>query len=84
MRKKKTKAEKECNHKWIKLVAQVKKKMMPVPVFVCLKCGTLKVGVHTIRISRTRLDMGGKPIYNASTIHANSRLRIPSGTDMFD
>lgn len=61
--------EKPCKHEWIKLVAQVKKKIVPVPVFVCLGCGTLRVGVHTIRISRSRIDMGGKPILNASELH---------------
>jgi len=61
--------ERECHHKWLRLVAQRGKKYVPAPVWVCTVCGTLKVGKRTIRISRYRLDMGGKPITNASEVH---------------
>jgi len=60
---------KKCKHRWINLVGKSGKKFIPTPLWVCLGCGTLKVGRRTIRISRYRLDMGNKPIYNASEVH---------------
>jgi len=68
-KRKKTVQEKACRHKWIRLVAKQGKKYIAAPVWVCTRCGTLRVGTHTIRISRYRLDMGNKPIYNASEVH---------------
>ena len=53
----------ECQHKWIPLLGRVGRKNIPTSLFTCLKCGEMKVGTHTIRISRYRLDMGGHPIY---------------------
>lgn len=56
------------NHKWIPLLGMDKKKSVPTSLFTCLKCGDLKVGVHTIKISRFRLDMGELPINNVAGI----------------
>lgn len=63
------KMEKKCKHQWVKLIAEHNKKLVSTPLRVCLKCGTLKVGTHTIRISQHRLDMDNKPILNASEVH---------------
>lgn len=73
-----------CQHQWIALLGKKGKKIVTTSVFTCLKCGEMKVGEKTIRISRHRLDMGNKPIRNASHVIVNSRLRIPVGTNMFD
>jgi len=54
----------ECkNHKWIPLLGVDKGKNIPTSLFTCLKCGDLKVGEQTIKISRFRMDMGELPIY---------------------
>jgi len=57
------KKEKECRHKWIPLLGRVGRKNVPTSLFTCLKCGEMKVGTNTIRISRYRLDMGEHPLY---------------------
>lgn len=57
----------DCRHQWAPLMAKAGKKTLPSLVNVCLRCGELKVGQRTIRMSRYRLDMGGKPIKNTST-----------------
>ena len=43
-------------------MARAGKKNVPSSIFTCLKCGEMKVGKHTIKISKNRLDMGGLPI----------------------
>ena len=59
----------ECkSHKWIPLLGIDKKKSVPTSLFTCLKCGDLKVGTHTIKISRYRLDMGELPINSVAGI----------------
>ena len=55
-----------CQHKWIPLLGRVGKKTIATSLFTCLKCGEMKVGKRTIRISRFRLDMGHKPIYSCT------------------
>jgi len=61
--------EKECKkHKWIPLLGIDKRKSVPTALFTCLKCGDLKVGTHTIKISRYRLDMGELPINSVAGI----------------
>jgi len=68
MDKKKTE-DKECKkHKWIPLLGVDKKKTVPTFLFTCLKCGDLKVGTQTIKISRYRLDMGELPINSVAGI----------------
>jgi len=52
----------DCQHRWVPLVARAGKKNIPTSLFTCLKCGEMKVGKHTIRISRYRMDVDGKPI----------------------
>lgn len=64
-------------HKWIPLLGVDKKKTVPTFLFTCLRCGDLKVGTQTIKISRFRLDMGELPIYNAAGI----RLMNPPSAD---
>ncbi len=82
---KKQQKEKKCKHQWAALMAQKGKKVVAVPsAKICLKCGLLKIGVRTIKISRFRLDMGDLPIRNASEVIINSRLKVPVGTDMYD
>lgn len=66
---KKERESEDLQHQWAPLVAQVEGENIPIPVFVCLKCGSFKVGTHTIKISKNRLDMGNKPINNASEVH---------------
>ena len=61
---------KRCNHQWLQLVAKKGEGFVEAPIWVCENCGTLRIGKHTIRISRYRLDMGNKPIYNASAVYA--------------
>jgi len=57
---------KDCKHQWFPLTAKVGKKTVPSLIFTCLKCGEMKIGKHTIRMSRFRLDMGGLPIENVA------------------
>ena len=53
----------ECiRHRWIPLLGIDKKRSVPTSLFTCLRCGDLKVGRRTIKISRFRLDMGELPI----------------------
>ena len=76
-----------CKHNWAKLVAQKGKNFFLVSnLKVCLKCGQLRVGKKTIRISKDRIDMGGKPIREVGKllIRTDGRLKIPVGTDRFD
>ena len=55
-------------HKWIPLLGIDGKKSVATSLFTCLKCGDLKVGVQTIKISRFRLDMGELPINSVAGI----------------
>ncbi|MCX6751689.1 MAG: hypothetical protein NT161_02915 [Candidatus Nomurabacteria bacterium] len=66
----KAKQEPECKkHKWIPLAGKGKKgKKVPTALFTCLKCGDLKVGTHTIKISRYRMDMGELPMNSIAGI----------------
>jgi hypothetical protein len=57
-----TDKEHECQ--WIPLVGKEGNTVISTFLFTCLKCGNLKVGRHTIKISRFRLDMDDKPIKN--------------------
>lgn len=85
--KKQQKKQKEdvCKHQWASLMAQRGKKIIAVPsAKICLKCGLLKVGTRTIRISRFRLDMGNLPIKNVSKVLINDKLKVPVGTNMYD
>ncbi len=76
---KKQKKEKACKHQWASLMAQRGKKVIAVPsAKICLKCGLLKVGTRTIRISRFRLDMGSLPIKSAG------KVLIDTGPDRGD
>ncbi len=65
--------EKSCKHQWATLVAQRGKKVAPVPAAkICLKCGDLKIGQNTIKMSVTRLSIEG-----------GTKLKIPVGTDLY-
>lgn len=68
---KKTTEKTNCkNHRWIPLVGiDSKRRTVPTSLFTCLKCGDLKVGTRTIKISRFRLDMGELPINNVAGIN---------------
>lgn len=60
---------KDCKrHKWIPLLGIDKNKSVPTFLFTCLRCGDLKVGTQTIKISRFRLDMGELPINTVAGI----------------
>lgn len=59
------------NHKWIPLVGLDNKKTVPTSLFTCIRCGDLKVGKKTIKISRFRMDMGELPINNVAGIKLN-------------
>ena len=56
------------NHKWIPLLGINNGKSVPTSLFTCLKCGDLKVGARTIKISQYRLDMGELPMNNVAGI----------------
>jgi len=74
-----------CKHQWASLLAKKGEKLISVSALkVCLKCGLLKIGKKTIRISRFRIDMGNKPIRNVSRIYINERLKIPVGTNLYE
>ncbi len=63
------KKETDCNkHRWIPLLGVEKKRSVPTSLFTCLMCGDLKVGVQTIKISKSRLDMGELPINSVAGI----------------
>ncbi len=67
--KEKKEEKTECSkHRWIPLLGIDKKKSVPTSLFTCLKCGDLKVGTQTIKISRFRLDMGELPINSVAGI----------------
>jgi len=67
--KEKMKEITECKkHKWIPLLGIDGKKSVPTSLFTCLRCGDMKVGIRTIKISRFRLDMGELPINNVAGI----------------
>lgn len=53
---------------------------------VCLNCGMLKVGRHTIRLSKDRLDMDSKEIRSVGKLKMNAlgKLKIPVGIDLFE
>jgi hypothetical protein len=73
-----------CKHQWANLLVAKDGKIIPVSTLkICLKCGELKIGKKTIRLSKSRLDMDGKPIRNVSQIDISNRLKIPVGTDLF-
>ncbi|MFA5830891.1 MAG: hypothetical protein WC878_03625 [Candidatus Paceibacterota bacterium] len=70
----------ECKrHKWIPLLGVDKKKSVPTSLFTCLHCGDLKVGIHTIKISRYRLDMGELPINSVAGIKLTNAPSPASG-----
>lgn len=76
--------KKECEHKWGMILAKRKKEvLMTKSAQMCVKCGLLKIGSHTIKISRNRIDMDGKPIRNVSAIDISNRLKIPVGTNLY-
>jgi ribosomal protein L32 len=73
-----------CKHKWAQLLVRRRNKIVSASSLkVCLNCGELKIGKHTIRISKNRIDMDGKPIRNVSSIDISERLKIPVGIDKF-
>ncbi len=52
-------------HQWVPLLAKIKNKVIELSALkVCLKCGVLKIGKNSIKVSRYRLDMDNKPIKN--------------------
>ncbi len=52
-------------HRWAFLLAKAKNKTIPISsVKVCIKCGVLKIGKNSIKVSRYRLDMDGNLIIN--------------------
>lgn len=77
-----------CDHSWGNLLTQQGKRIIPVKFArLCIKCGQLKVGLHTIKISKNRLDMGNLPINNALKVLINNtggRLKVPVGTNLYD
>ena len=58
-------------HQWAPLIAKHKNEEKVLSfLHVCLKCGQLKIGKKTIRISKYRIDMGSGDIKNAGKIYA--------------
>lgn len=72
-----------CKHKWGLVLVRYKDKTLASSAKMCVKCGLLKIGSHTIKLSKDRLDMDGKPIQNVSRIDISSRLKIPVGTNLY-
>ena len=66
-------------HKWIPLLGIDKDKSVPTALFTCIRCGDLKVGTHTIKISRYRLDMGELPINSVAAIKLTNAPSPASG-----
>jgi hypothetical protein len=67
-----------CKHQWANLLVKKGKKIVEVKnLKICLKCGELKLGKKTIRISKDRIDMDQKEIRNLGL------LQIPVGTDRY-
>ncbi len=74
-RKKPIKKEREqnCQHQWASLMAKHKKEIVPVSsAKICLKCGEMKIGTQTVKISKNRL-----------AVIAPTRLKIPVGTNIY-
>ncbi len=83
--KKKEEQNTECEHEYAPLMAKHKGEVIALEkVGICVNCGILKVGMNTIKISNERLDMGNKPIWNASQVQIHSRLKLPVGTNMYN
>ncbi|MDO8571497.1 MAG: hypothetical protein Q7R79_02365 [bacterium] len=78
MKNEKMKETKDCTaHTWIPLLGFDKAKIVvPTALFTCLRCGDLKVGTETIKISRFRLDMGDLPIKSVSTVGIKEPLAV--------
>jgi len=87
-REKQKKQEKSCKHQWAEVLAKRGNKIISVPsAKICLKCGLFKVGTHTIKMSRFRLNMGNLPIEDVKKViidNSGGRLKVPVGTDLFD
>lgn len=75
-----------CKHDFAPLIAKKGEQTIEVQLLrVCLNCGMLKVGKHTIKLSKDRLDMDSKPIRNIgqALIVTSGRLKVPVGTDLY-
>jgi len=59
-----------CRHKFGLVLVQYRGKALPSSARMCVKCGFLKIGSNTIKLSKDRLNMDGKPIDNAGKITA--------------
>jgi len=59
-----------CKHKFGLVLVKYRNKILPSSARMCVKCGFLKIGSNTIKLSRNRLYMDGKPIQNAGKITA--------------
>ena len=54
-------------------MAKYKKRIVPISVAkICLKCGEIKMGEQTVKISRFRLSIDG-----------GTKLKIPVGADLY-
>jgi len=78
MKKVKLKLAKMCRHNFANLIAKKGKKLIEIKgAKICLKCGLLKIGKKTVRMTQDTLDMGGGEIKNIGY------LKIPVGTDRY-
>jgi len=68
----KRKREQKCRHKWAPLLAKYKGQVISTATKICLKCGEMKMGERTVKISRFRLSIDG-----------GTKLKIPVGADLF-
>jgi hypothetical protein len=66
------KKEKPCKHQWAPLLAKYKGQVISTATKICLKCGEIKMGERTVKISRFRLSIEG-----------GTKLKIPVGTDLY-
>lgn len=76
-----------CKHDFAPLMAKKGDKTVEVRLLrVCLNCGMLKIGKHTIRLSKDRLDMDSKPVKNVGKLYmiAGGRMKIPVGMDLYE
>ena len=77
-----TEVEHECE--WMSILGKDEgATIMPTFLFTCKKCGNLKVGRHTIKISRHRLDMDDKPIRNLGAPTSSTDAIRQSDIDIY-
>lgn len=63
--------ENKCDHKWGKVIVERDGKAFPSAARMCVKCGQLKVGEHTVSLTKNKLDMDDNPVNNVTDLDAD-------------